>query len=162
MSRFNQLSTFASTNLTIFAILRQRKRTFKRQEHMKSLLTLLAFCLALASFGQADFDERLLAKYSEKRIKELQEKQPAILEYWTYYLDHSYSIIDGEATGKFLITDQELKIKNLKEINILDLEVFMDRNLTKYYSIKGTSQYLALKSNNQFVREFSRTRKSKK
>ena len=78
---------------------------------MKSLLTLITLILGIASYGQVDYDKRLLSKYSEEKIEELIDKQPSLIDYWTYYLDNSYTIIDGEATGKFVITDQEVKIK---------------------------------------------------
>ncbi|MEM9050440.1 MAG: hypothetical protein AAGC47_00175 [Bacteroidota bacterium] len=126
---------------------------------MKSLLTFGAICLAILSFGQADYDQRLLAKYSKERLTKLIEKQPATIEYWTYYLDNSYTIVDGNATGKAILADEEVKIKNIEDFNILKLGIFMDGYATKYYSISGTNKYLALKSTDQFVKEFSRTKK---
>ncbi len=107
--------------------------------------------------GQSQFDPRLLSRYSEERIAELSDKQPATIEYWTYYLEHSYSIVDN-ATGKSIETNEEIKIKDFEKFNILDLDIHMDRNKSKVYKIKGTDQYLLLKSNDQFSKEFSRNR----
>ncbi len=127
---------------------------------MKTLFTLLILAVSLSTMGQSQFDPRLLSRYSEERIAELKENQPSTIEYWTYYLDHSYTIVDGEATGKTMVSDEEIKIKDLENFNILDLDIHMDRNRSKVYKIKGMSQYLVLKSNTQFSQEFSRIRSS--
>lgn len=119
----------------------------------------MAVCIG--TMGQSDYDQRLLARYSQERIEELLKEQPSIIEYWTYYLDNSYTILDGESTGKALPTERELKIKNLDNFNILDLDIHMDRQKPQAYRIKGTGQYLILKSNSQFSKEFSRNRTPK-
>jgi len=127
---------------------------------MKTLFTLLVLTASLISMGQSEFDQRLLSRFSEERVQELLEKQPSTIEYWTYYLDHSYTLVDG-STGKTLMTDEEVKIKNLENFNVLDLDIHMDGKRPKAYSIKGTNQYLVLKSSDQFSKEFSRNRSSK-
>lgn len=146
--------------LIIFAHPRQRNAHLRRQDTMKAFFTFAILCISMVSRGQSDYDERLLARYSEDRLQELSEKKPSIVEYWTYYLDHSYTIVDGETSGKVLSTDEEIKIKNLKEFNILKLDIHMDRNRPKAYRIQGTNQFLILKSNDQFSKEFSRNRSS--
>ena len=128
---------------------------------MKTLFTLLVLAISIGSMGQSQFDQRLLARYSEERIAELSEKQPSSIEYWTYYLDHSYMIVDGGATGKTIDTDEEVKIKDIDDFNILALGIHMDGKRQKAFHIKGTNQYLILKSSDQFSKEFSRNRVSK-
>jgi hypothetical protein len=127
---------------------------------MKTLFTLVVLTICIGSMGQSQFDQRLLARYSEDRIAELNENQPSTIEYWTYYLDHSYTIVDGEATGKTMMSGEVVKIKDLENFNILDLDIAMDRNKSNVCRIKGMSQYLVLKSNTQFSKEFSRIRSS--
>lgn len=121
----------------------------------------MVLAASLGSMAQADYDQRLLSRYSEERIEELLEKQPSTIEYWTFYLDHSYTIIDSETTGKSIPTDVEVKIKDINNFNILDLDIHMDRSAPQSFRIKGTNQYLILKSNDQFSKEFSRNRSSK-
>ena len=128
---------------------------------MKILITFTVLALSLGTMGQSDYDERLLTRYSEERIEELLEKQPSIIEYWTYYLDNSYTIVDGETTGKAILTDRELKIRNPDKFNILDFDIHMDRERPQSFRIKGTNQYLILKSDTQFSKEFSRNRTPK-
>lgn len=124
---------------------------------MKNLLTLFFLAAAVVAYGQTDFDKRLLAKFSEERIKELQETQPQIIEYWTYYLDESYQIV-GSSDGKVLPSEKTVKIKDFKNFNILELDVHMDRSLSKSYKIKSTGDYLVLMSNEAFSAKFNRSR----
>ncbi len=126
---------------------------------MRSIL--LTFCLLIGglAFGQTDFDERLLAKFSEERINQLQEDQPAVIEYWTYYLDNSYLIIDSKESGKEFNTDKKLKIKNLNDFNILDMDLTMDRKKSQVFAIAGSDKYLMLLSNSEFVNGFNNARK---
>ena len=128
---------------------------------MKTLFTCLVLSISLASLGQSQFDQRLLSRYSEDRIAELQKDQPSTVEYWTYYLDHSYVIVDGSSTGKTINTNEEVKIKDPENFNVLELEIYMDRNKSKTYRIKNSDKYLVLKSNDQFSKEFSRNRSTK-
>jgi hypothetical protein len=125
---------------------------------MKSLFTLLALIVGFAAMGQSDFDERLLVRFSEDYLNKLQQEQPEMLEYWTYYLDHGYTIVDGQLTGKTMTTEETVKIKDLNDINILDLDIQMDGKRPKAFLIKGTNQYLVLKGSRQFSKEFSRSR----
>jgi hypothetical protein len=125
---------------------------------MKSIFFTAALLIGLSSFAQSNYDDRLLAKFSEDRIQELQKDQPQIIDYYTYYLDHSYEIIDEASSGKNFQTDQEVKIKNLESFNILDLGLTMDRSASKIYRIKGTEKYLRLLSNREFVLGYNKSR----
>jgi len=125
---------------------------------MKSIFLALAMLIGLSSFAQSNYDERLLAKFSEDRIQELQKEQPQIIDYYTYYLDHSYQITDRETSGKDFQTDQEVKIKDLNDFNILELGLTMDRSASKIYKIKGTEKYLRLLSNREFILAYNKSR----
>lgn len=124
---------------------------------MKNLLTLIFAALAAIAYGQTDFDQRLLAKFSEEKINELQQTQPQIIEYWTYYLDESYQIV-GSSQGKVLPSEKTVRIKDFANFNILELDVHMDRSMSKSYKIKSTGEYLVLLSNDAFSAKFNRSR----
>ena len=126
---------------------------------MKSILILFFLGVSLSAFTQGDFDKRLLAKFNEERIEELKADHPEVLEYWTYYLDNSFILVNGDATGKLLASGESIKIKDLKNFNILDYDIHMDRNLRKSYDIKGTNSYLVLLSNDEFSKAYSNQRK---
>ena len=127
---------------------------------MKLFSLILFMGISISVFSQTDFDPRLLAKFSEARIQELSKDHPEVLQYWTYYLDNSYIIVDGDASGKLLVsTGQSLKIKSLSDFNILKYDIHMDRKVRKTYDIKGTNSYLVLLSNDEFSRAYNNHRK---
>ena len=121
---------------------------------MKSLLTFAVLCFALSSFGQADFDERLLSKFSEEQIRDFQQDHPRALEYWTFYLDNSFEIIEAPLE-KDLSELEEVKIKGLKSMNILDLEITMLGQSSQKFRIKGTDKILVLYSKERFIQLFN-------
>ena len=126
---------------------------------MKSFLVVLGIFCFSSLFAQSDFDQRLLEKFSAERIAELNTDHPEVIEYWTYYLDNSYMIIDGDATGKLLATGESIKIKKMEEFNILDYDIHMDRNMRKSFDIAGTNSYLILLSNSEFSKAYNNQRK---
>ncbi len=121
---------------------------------MKSILIILGlFCFGSA-FSQSDFDQRLLVKYDAEQIAQLQENDSRVLDYWTYYLDYSYEIVDipsGKENNNF----EEIKIKSMEKFNILDSKTKMDRTSPKYYRIKGTNEMLVLLSGDDFTKKFN-------
>jgi len=125
---------------------------------MKFIFFIATFFIGFSAIAQADFDERLLAKFSEERILELKNDQPQVIDYWTYYLDHSYEIVDQANSGKAFQTDETVKIKDLEAFNILELGLTMDRSASKIYRIKGTDKFLRLYSNNEFVLGYNKSR----
>lgn len=125
---------------------------------MKYLFTFFALIAGFVAVGQSNFDERLLVRFSEDYLQKLQEEQPVMVEYWTYYLDNSYTIIDGQLSGKSFDSNETVKIKDVDNFNILDLDLHMDGKRPKAFLIKGTNQYLVLKGSRQFSKEFSRSR----
>lgn len=121
---------------------------------MKSGLTVLFLLLACSLFAQNQFDERLLAKFNKEQITTLNTSNPEVIAYWTYFLDHAYSIEDVPA-GKDVSTLPEVKIKNTAKLNILELDVHMNRVVPMYYRIKGSNQLLVMMSNEEFSEKFN-------
>lgn len=122
---------------------------------MKALFLIVFLGCTAQLSAQNSFDERLLSKFSSERIVELQENHSDILSYWTYYLDNSYYIIDGETSGKTIATNETVSISDLSNFNILDLGLNMDRNFSKTFQIVGANKYLMLLSNREFVAGFN-------
>jgi len=125
---------------------------------MKVIFFVTTLLIGFSSIAQSDYDERLLAKFSEARINELKVEQPQIIDYYTYYLDHSYEIVDEATSGKSFKSDKIVKIKDLDSFNILELGLTMDRSSAKIYKIKGTDKYLRLFSNQEFVLGYNQSR----
>lgn len=125
---------------------------------MRIIFLFLFLVSSLAISAQSDYDPRLLAKFSEERIVQLQREQPSVIDYWTYYLDHAYTIVNSDKTGKSFSSDETIEIKDLENFNILELDIHMDRKQSKTFKIKGTNSYLLLHSNQTFSELYSRNR----
>lgn len=121
---------------------------------MKSILVVLGLICFSSIFAQSDYDERLLVMFDESQIIQFQENDSPSLDYWTYYLDHSYDIVE-KPQGKNLDDVEELKIKNLEKFNILDSGISMDRHAPKYFRIKGSDQMLVLLSATKFTEQYN-------
>ncbi len=134
------------------------KNAIKLQSsEMKFLLTTFLVFSAAVILAQSNYDQRLLAKFDQKRIAELQSTQPQILAYWTYFLDHGYTVVDlANSREKYIPETKILRIKDLNNINILELDILPDRHLSKAYQIKGSNKLLVLWSNDAFVKKYER------
>lgn len=121
---------------------------------MKSGLIVLFLFFACSLFAQNQYDERLLAKFNKEQITTLNTSNPEVIAYWTYYLDHAYSI-ENVPSGKDVSGLPEVKIKNLNRLNILELDVHMNRVAPMYYRIKGSNQLLVMMSNEEFSEKFN-------
>lgn len=111
---------------------------------------LLAAHMAL---GQSNYDKRLLEKYPESQILDLQSSNPEIISYWTYFLDHGYVIADIPAGKENDFTDV-IKIRNIDRFNILSLPVGTPGEHPKYYRIQNSQKILVLLSNDDFVKKY--------
>lgn len=125
---------------------------------MRIIFFLIFLCLGGMAGAQTDFDERLLAKFNKEKIQELEQSNPEVLAYWSYYLDNSYIITDLES-GKSYEEFEILSIDDLHNFNILSADVHMERNNPKYYRIEGQNKLLILHSNTKFSSMFNQNRK---
>lgn len=121
---------------------------------MKSILIVLSLFCFSSIYAQSDFDERLLVMFDESQITQFQQSDSPALDYWTFYLDNSYEIVD-RPEGKNVGDIEELKIKNLEKFNILDSNLTMDRHAPKYYRIKGSDKMLVLLSGTEFTEKYN-------
>ncbi|MGB6034981.1 MAG: hypothetical protein WBG42_01850 [Cryomorphaceae bacterium] len=121
---------------------------------MKTLFTLLVLAISLGSMGQSQFDERLLEKFSEEKIQELSTDHPKVLDYWTFYLDNSFEIIDVPFEKDFS-ESPEIKIKDLEDFNILELDINMLSKASQEFRIKNTDKLLILHSSDRFTKLFN-------
>jgi len=132
-------------------------RHFIKLRLMKSILILLFFGVSLSTFSQGDFDKRLLAKFSEEQILKMEADHQNSLEYWEYYLDNSYIVVDVPA-GKSADEFPALKYKSAEKFNILEEDITMDSVAKKHYQISGTNKMLVLLSSKEFTEKFNEYR----
>ncbi len=122
---------------------------------MKSVFLILFLGVSVAVFSQQNFDKRLLTKFSEEQILELQHKNPNIVGYMEYYLNHGYSIVSkSNLTGQ--LNKGTVKLKSLKpaKINLFALSVSLPLNADVYYGIEGEDEVLVLHSRKTMLSDF--------
>lgn len=120
---------------------------------MKYIIPLFLLLSAHMVQAQSNYDKRLLEKYPESQILELQSSNPEIISYWTYFLDNGYVIADIPA-GKENDFTEVVSIKNLDHFNILSLPVGTPGEHPSYYRIQNSQKILVLLSNDDFVKKF--------
>jgi len=112
---------------------------------------------AASAFGQTRVDLRLNAKFDPQQLADLQAKSPEVVAYWSYYLDHSYTISDAPV-GKDISIYAEIEFTSIENFNILNTDLNMLRSSEQYYRIAGSDQIFVLLSNDTFVKKFNLTR----
>ena len=102
----------------------------------------------------ADLDHRLLEVYEQDYLEKLQNKNPFLLERWTYYLDHAYYLTELPEQ-KQKESYPQIIIKDITNINILLLEreqqLKRQWELPSIYKIKGSPKYLVYLPGKKFT-----------
>lgn len=131
---------------------------------MRLLILSLIILSAKIAIGQTQHDERLIYKYDTDYLDRLEEKSPVLYQRLTYYLDHSYQIID-EPNGKFDELKDEISVQDLNKINILELErafdIQPDNKRRRVFRIKGTDKLLVRLPMEEFNKAFNQFRNTK-
>ena len=115
---------------------------------MKRIVSFLVFSMifSLITFAQTNekADERLLVKYSQEELNQMEKESPEMVEYLNYCLDHSFTIMEyPEEKSPEL---QVVVIEDLDNINIFELNIEIDETKFVYYKIAGTDKMLVVKS----------------
>jgi hypothetical protein len=127
---------------------------------MRIVLLLTILCLTGTLKGQSDFDERLLVKFNEERITQLQKEHPQIIAFMEFYLENGISIVSLN-NGKQVEIEGTLKLKSLDEskVNVYDLGIPLPLEQTVYYSIEGTDKTLLVYSRTLVMNKFNNLKK---
>jgi len=110
---------------------------------------ILVLTLSFGLFGQDDFDQRLLERYSEAQITELQKSNPQILNYWVFFADHSFQIFEISAE-KQNIQLEEIEL-DLENFNVLAYDFSKQRKSGAYLRISGTNQMIKFLSYEELI-----------
>jgi hypothetical protein len=106
-----------------------------------------AFALLLvniSAFAQnnTDFDSRLLTKFSKKEIKNLDQSE---LDYWTFYLENSFDIVDIPKEKPDAIPSViSLKSLDKNEINVFKLGLNTHEFARDYIRIDETNKMIVI------------------
>lgn len=112
-----------------------------------------------------DIDHRLYEVYEKNYLKKLKNKNPFLLERWTYYLDYAFYLTElpkEKRTKKY----PTIKIKDISNINILLLEKEqkLERNwdIPTIYKIAKTNKYLVYLPGKKFTAKLKKYLSQKK
>ena len=129
---------------------------------MKRLLFAITFVLLIYSAGaqNATYDKRLLSKFSEKELQEMERKSPETFNYWNYYSANAFQVMDLAAEKSVAHEIKgTLQISNINAINIFDLKLTPAAKDYQYYKIEGTQKLLVILSEEQIKVKFAKSPK---
>lgn len=113
-----------------------------------SILSAFAFIAFLAfttsSFAQNNtgLDVRLLDKFSKKELKSLEKAE---LDYWTFYLENSFDIVDiPKEKPDAVPASISLKSMDKKDINVFKLGLTPHEFARDYFRIEGTDKMMVI------------------
>lgn len=102
-------------------------------------------------------DPRLYDALSQAEVQEMLEKNPFLIQYYNYFLDHSYKIIAKPKSNQ--LDFPSVVISNMQDFNILVVKKKqkLKRNWENqtYYSIKGTDKVLVFISEREFTQKLN-------
>jgi hypothetical protein len=130
---------------------------------MKNLF-LITITILLSSFSvlQPDVktqpDPRLYDALSQAEINEMLDKNPFLIEYYNYFLDNSFKIIE-QPKGKNLQFPGVI-IPDMENFNILAVQkkqkLQRSWDSQTYYSIEGTNKVLVFISEREFTQRLNK------
>ncbi|GAB4495929.1 MAG: hypothetical protein OHK0019_26440 [Saprospiraceae bacterium] len=128
------------------------------------LSLLLPLFLPLLLTAQAPYpatpvaDARLYAVFDSVYLQNISRDNPALLLRWNFYLDNAFIISDFPAEKGDISQYPNVKIADLRDLNILLLEkeqpLARDWQKPVFYHIEGTNKVLMYFSGKDFNRKF--------
>jgi hypothetical protein len=119
---------------------------------MKNTFFLISFLLfTFFSVAQNNnFDKRLLSKFSEDELNQMQRKSPNTYAYWNFYAANAFQIMDlpNEKTNAHEIKGT-VRIDDINDVNILALHYVPLPKDYQYYRIEDTKKLLVINFQNQ-------------
>lgn len=120
---------------------------------MRTTILVLALFLGLQTYAQKGAtDPRLSDRFSALQISTMDESRIA---YWTYYLDHSYTIMDVPVEKATQLG--ELEVIDISSDDFHGFSLILDSYHKEgaYLKFKDEGKMVAIKPIKQFVEEFN-------
>lgn len=120
-------------------------------------LTLLSiFFMGLNVMAQSkSIDPRLKVRFSQDQLSDMQANTPSRLAFWTYYLDHSYSIVDIPSEKAEALTSLEVMEIPYSQFNGFSILLDEHQKHGATFRFKGEDKMLFIKPMEQFINEFN-------
>jgi hypothetical protein len=100
-------------------------------------------------------DPRLRVRFSQEQLFDMQANAPSRLAFWTYYLDHSYSIVDIPSEKAEALTSLEVMEIPYSQFNGFSIHLDEHQKHGATFRFKGEDKMLVIKPMEQFINEFN-------
>lgn len=106
------------------------------------ILGLMSFSLLVSAQNSTESDARLADKFSKKELRSLSQDE---LNYWTFFLDNSYQIVDVPKEKPDAV-QSSIKLSGMekKDINVFKLGLKSHAFARDYFKIEGTDKMLVV------------------
>jgi hypothetical protein len=129
---------------------------------MKKIIWVLFLGIALTSLSAWNSksikpESRLTDYLGAEKVALLMQNNPDLIVYYNYFLDHSYTLVELPAEKFDPIKDKPIKVSlsngkiDRKKLNVLSLGLQRNKETRLYYQVEGTSQVVAMLSDNEFM-----------
>lgn len=117
------------------------------------ILVLAGVTLNVSAQNPTDRDTRLADRFSKKELKSLSQEE---LNYWTFYLDNSYLIVDIPKEKPDAVP-ASIKLPGLekKDINVFKLGLNTHEFARDYFRIEGTDKMLVVLPQTEIDQKFN-------
>ncbi len=131
---------------------------------MKTILTLFLILplFTIAQNNQKNTpipDERLLEVFDLEYIEHLQAKNPRMIEYFNYYLDFGYQLLDVHSDKINALSATSIALDDPNNLNILlllqNLNLKKKFDTNQYFQINESNRVLCILSEKAFVKKLN-------
>lgn len=124
----------------------------------KIFLLLISIFLSDISNAQGkSFDARLLSKFSEIELIQMEKNNSETLKYWNFFAANAFQIIalPSQKSNAHEIRGQ-VKIIDLNNVNIFDMKLYPLPKDYQYYRIEESNKLLVIFSEEQLKTKYSK------
>ncbi len=140
---------------------------------MKRISLIVGLCFAVGSLFAQDIvepDSRMFARYSESRVSELIQENPARIDWMNFELENGYEIIQMDEAKvqdlPFLYTlnlEEKADGVMVQEISEQSFNLYLynfkrDQDKDNYYRIGYTGQVLKIQSKRTLVKQYNESK----
>jgi len=126
------------------------------QKYLTKALLICFLLLGSYAFAQqSNIDQRLLKRFTASELSKMQTSEPARLAYWTYYLDHSFQIMDIPTEKASGLTDLPVLAMSSANFNAFSIQLDTYQKDGATLRFQGEQRMLLVKPMKQLTEEFN-------